>query len=333
MNDRVAAFFDRLREEPWLSSTQRSWTDYLFHFTELSNIPDILESGRLLPRETLRVQGAEFANTANREILDHTPAFVKQCVRLYSRPRVPMLYRVEGIRPARVVENAPHCPVPVYLLFSARDVLSQPNAFVSRGNLSSISLDSSIEPAASGLSNVPFDVVYHDRPFDQGDKQRILFHRQAEAIVQGALELDALRWIMVRSEAERATLESQVDRRSPGLLDRFRPRIRVNSRDSLFCREWNYVEDAWYDGRSVGLQINADARVRGPFIVSLEVRGLEGDGAVWSPGPREIVFPPDGFSILLPRNVSQGTIEVEVRLDGHLAYQNKLSPPGMSRIA
>ena len=333
VDDRVVAFFNQLRSQIWLTATQRSWTSYLFHFTDISNLPSILESGFLKPRSALESQGMIFKSTANEDILDHTPDYVKQCVRLYFRPLVPMLYSVEGVRPAAAIAGAPHCPTPVYLLFDSNPVLSLPNALVSNGNLSSTSFDQILESPATGLWQIPFEDVFHDRWLSDEEKQRILFHRQAETIIPGSLDLRHLRWIMVRSEAEGATLKSQIGRHSRSLLRQYESIIRVNSRDSLFFRRWIYVEDAWYDGANLGVQVNADARSRGPFHMKLEIRDAMGSpGSLWKSENRDVHFPQDSFQISIPERIRRETIEVQLFLDGHLVYDNRLAVGGLTQL-
>lgn len=107
----------------------------------------------------------------------------------------------------------------------------------------------------------------------------------------------------------------------------------MNNRDPLFFREWIYVEDVWYDGQGIGIQMNVDARVRGPFVLSIFVRDASiENGAIWEPARHEVTFPPDGFTIAIPRQIQQTTIETKIRLDGHLAYHNVLTRPSFSTI-
>jgi hypothetical protein len=57
------------------------------------------------------------------------------------------------------------------------------------------------------FSQIPFDLVYHEGPFDNVLRSRnVIHHRHAEVLAPKSLKLDTLRWIGCRSHAERESL-------------------------------------------------------------------------------------------------------------------------------
>ena len=58
------------------------------------------------------------------------------------------------------------------------------------------------------FEKLPFNQIYHNSWLGEAEKQKIIASRHAEVIVPGLLDLEALRFIWCRSEAEKETLIS-----------------------------------------------------------------------------------------------------------------------------
>lgn len=97
------------------------WTRYGFHFTELINIQSILARNALYGRAEARSQGLTYKEVGDPTILSLTDPLILDYVRLYWRPRTPMLYQTEGFR-AEYPYGA-SCLVPVYLLIPIADLV------------------------------------------------------------------------------------------------------------------------------------------------------------------------------------------------------------------
>jgi hypothetical protein len=52
---------------------------------------------------------------------------------------------------------------------------------------------------AGFFESIPFETVYHDSPMPESVQANIKFHRQAEVVVPGELDLEALRFIWCRT--------------------------------------------------------------------------------------------------------------------------------------
>ena len=129
---------DRLKDATWIGPARRWWPRYLFHCTDILNVVNVVKSGELLSREQAKQSGNLRVDIAGPDIIDHTDAEWQDYVRLYFRPRTPTQYRNEGFRPVSALELGAHCPVPVYLLFDAYQVLSRQDSLFTEGNLDSV---------------------------------------------------------------------------------------------------------------------------------------------------------------------------------------------------
>ena len=126
---------DRLRSACWIDSAREWWPRYLFHCTDILNVVNVVKSGELLSRAQAKQSGNLRVDIAAPDIIDRTDAEWQDYVRLYFRPRTPTQYRNEGFRPVSRLELGAHCPVPVYLLFDAYQVLSRQDSRFTEGNL------------------------------------------------------------------------------------------------------------------------------------------------------------------------------------------------------
>ena len=61
---------------------------------------------------------------------------------------------------------------------------------------------------ASFFERLPFKEIYHNSWLKEDEKREIIARRHAEVIVPGQLDLEPLRFIWCRSEAEKETLLS-----------------------------------------------------------------------------------------------------------------------------
>jgi len=182
--------------------------DFCF-FTDISNLPAIFSSGRLLPRSVVVANGALQHDCASSTVLDKTPPWVHERVRLYYAPATPMLYQIEGIK--RSQDNWPECPQPAYLVFDPQ-ILTINGAWVSNGNMGS-NYSSAAEATDSYFDTLPFEGIYHRGPL-QKNQEAVAVHgfdpavkdatrkRQAEVLIPNELPLTWLRRMVFRSQAE-----------------------------------------------------------------------------------------------------------------------------------
>lgn len=91
------AFLTDLANENWLKNSARKWwPHFVFHFTDINNVANILKCGKLYSRNRLHHSTQNFIDIASPEVIQRTPAYYQDFVRLYFRPRTPTQFRNEG---------------------------------------------------------------------------------------------------------------------------------------------------------------------------------------------------------------------------------------------
>lgn len=182
-------------------------------------------------------------NNASTEVVDKSPPWVVDQVRLYFRPRTPTFYRNEGIQPRerRSSDDDAHCPLPVALLFDAKLVLGQEGVRWSREALSRHIEHPWLGSDASSLEAMPFERIY-DESYVPADRRDLRGPRQAEVIVPERLSLEGLQEIVVRSEADRQTLHTVLGSTRRRSDRNSWPFNLIKTDYRLFCGKWPSIE-------------------------------------------------------------------------------------------
>lgn len=267
----IAMWSTRLGHFDW-------WPKYVYHFTDVHNAVAILKSGCLFSRNEARRRGLMEVDNASAEIIQRTKLEHLSYARLYFRPRTPTQFRNEGIRPINQRElGGAHCPIPIYFCFDALTVLARDDTEFSNGNVGSASSFHSCE--RDFFFQIPFDLVFHNGAFLPEQRDKIIFHRNAEVLIPTSLPLEpALKFVACRSTAERQTLLHLLP---VDLHQQWMPYIRLGEQ-GLFERRWTYVEEAVTVDDKLTFRFNPNARASGPFQVSFAYHEADEDSArVW----------------------------------------------------
>ena len=249
-----------LKNANWLGSARSWWPDFLFHFTDVGNAVNILQTGELLSRTEAEASGQMLTDNASPEIIEQTDERWKDYVRLYFRPRTPTQYRNEGLRPIAQRElGGSHCPTPIYFLFDSASILCHPGTVFSEGNLAT---GTEAYGDAEAFKKIPFEKVYHDTWFDPQDRSTIIFHRNAEVTVPNRLDLSSLKFVLCRSQAECDTLLYLLPRNT---RMRWIRNISLDTRMNLFFRRWTFVEEAELSRTEITFRFNRSTLTPGPF--------------------------------------------------------------------
>lgn len=241
--DEIRNFLASLERESWLRRTERRWWPrFVFHYTDLNNAAKILQDGYLYCRKHLEETNQLPMDSGSPIVLAGTADLIKEYVRLYFRPQTPTQYHVEGIRPgSALTELRAHCPTPVFFLFDSAEILTRTDCRFSDGNLAKVSPRARLLSTAAELQSLPWRRIYHTGPFNPDRESDITFRRNAEIIVPYKLDLDSLRFVYCRSEAEKETLLHLL---SPLLRQEYRRMIVATTRSMLFFRQYTFVETA-----------------------------------------------------------------------------------------
>jgi len=210
-SERIRNFLKALEQQNWVKRGERRWWPrYIFHYTDIKNIVEILKVGQLFSREYLEKISGLPTSSGSASVLAGTDYFTKDCVRLYFRPRTPTQYWAEGIRSRKTLESSKysdaHCPIPIFLLFDSSEILTRADCWFSDGGLNSFTAQRLY--TAEDLENLPWQKIYHNTWYTphSAAESDIAFRRNAEVIVHKKLDLTALRSIHCRSEAEKEML-------------------------------------------------------------------------------------------------------------------------------
>ena len=312
----IQEYLATLKKARWLGLARRWWPNYLFHFTDIQNAVKILVRGQLLSRAQLEASGEQFKDAASPDVIEQTDERWKDYVRLYFRPRTPTQYRNEGLRPKSKLElGGAHCPVPIYLLFDSKEVLCRQDTLFSPGNLAA-----GAEPVgdAKGLKQIRFKQVYHDVWLYPDERSTIIFRRHAEVIVPQRLNLNSLRQICCRSEAEYQTLLYLLP---PLTRRRWIQNIIPGAKLNLFFKRWTFVEAVELNAKQVMFRFNKGTSTPGPFHARVEITEIQAnDRYLWE--DREYSAN-DVLTLPLHKLRHPEDYTVKLFLDMHLAYAGR----------
>ena len=310
INPLVQSFIEELESK----FPGRKWPRYLYHYSDIVNIVEILNEGILYSRSLAQSRGLLQIDSAGQKVLSNTEEWLYDYVRLYFRPVTPPLWHVERFCPENNMHSKfqAHCPVPVYLAFDSITVLSIPNVKFSDRNLACSQPQDHLYDSPEHLHKLDFETIYHHGPIitdDQQEKEKIIDQRCAEVIIKDALPLTGfLKWIVCRSPAERETLLNLLE---PKRRQKFSGITRVWG--PFFNRHKHFIESANLSATEVRFHyINPD----NPFSYRYL---LEFQGKTYNLSKKD---PSPGFRW----NKSSGRYTVSVFIDEHIAYKGVYQP-------
>ncbi len=193
--------------QSYLNDSNRWWSNYIFHFSHVTNIASILNNNMLLSREELdKFSNTNLNDNASQEVIDGTDNEFKDYVRFYFRPLTPTQFHNEGIRAKEEITtlNA-HCPVPVFLLFDTA-MLDDDDFYFSYESLAS-HYEIPLHQGEEALLNAPFHHIYHNESTYNLDGHTIRKRRHAEVVTKKQCDLKYLKKIVCRNTAEADTLK------------------------------------------------------------------------------------------------------------------------------
>lgn len=304
-----------LREEAWLGA-RYWWPYFLFYYTDVQAVADILQTGALYSRAK-QAALSKGGGPQRKPKLDKWDNYA----RLYFRPRTPDLFACEGLRPLERQRAGAYVPVPVYLLFDMEAVLCQMETRFSDGALE---LTDKTFKSAQSFRELPFELIYHDGWFSREEREEVMRCRKAQVLAPDKLGLESLQFIWCRSQAEYETLRSLLP---PHIWKTWRAKITARTDFNLFNRKWPYVEEAALTANDVRLRFNpAESKPdAGPFMAKAEIRTQDG-ARLWNDDTLVI----DG-DLLLDLGGLRGASSYTVKfwLNGDLAYAGEWSGDGV----
>ena len=308
---------DRLRSAPWIDPVREWWPRYLFHCTDVRNAVNILKSGELLSRAQAQQSGNLRVDIASPDIIDRTDAEWQEYVRLYFRPRTPTQYLNEGFRPASKLQLGAHCPVPVYLLFDAYQILSRRDSLFTEGNLAA---GAAPVRTIDDLSRMPFNLIYHQNALGSQEVRTVVFHRNAEVLIRERLGLRNVRHVLCRSQAEYETLRNLLP---PRAWNRWADKVGVVPRWNLFHGRWSFVEQVELADERVLFRFNQATTTPGPFAARVRIAVRSATGSRRYRWKDDEFMARDTLDLSLSKIGNPADYSVSLYLDGHLAFEGR----------
>jgi hypothetical protein len=317
--DDIRNFLENLPAQLNLDPPRRWWPKYAFRSDHVENAARILESGFLLPRAAAEAAGQIVVDAASQAHIATVALADRGLVRLYFRPRTPTQWCNEGIRPRPCIEHGAHMPVPVYLLFDSRELLTEEGVMFTLGRL--------VPWAARGgtsrfLRSLDFMEIYHDSGvggLGHAGRSDILNARHSEVLVPNRLPLDHLSYVVCRSAPERDTLLNLL---STATKTRWEKRVVLEGAKRIFVKRGTYVESVTLSSSASRFSFSTQTygpHWRGPF--ALEVRWTGPAGFRHSVADNNFSATPDPLALQL--SPPQEEYEVRLTLDGYLVYLDR----------
>jgi hypothetical protein len=312
---RIEAHLDALRKSDWIGPARQWWPKYVFRFDDIQNAVRILSAGKL----TCRSNRGEAVETASKAVLDKTDEKWKEHVRLYFRPRTPTQYQVEGFRPkGQWGSLQAHMPMPIFFLFDAKEILTRRTTQFSYGNLAAHPV---VADDAGFFESIPFEMVYHDSPMPEDVKSTIKFHRQAEVVVPGELDLESLRHIWCRSQAEHQTLMNLLPAQ---IVKKYAVRMNQGKRPNLHFYKWTFVEQVTLEQSKISFAFNTSTLTPGPFLAHLEVTNRRtGEKYKWENAQ---FHAKDPLIVGVPQLDKPTAYDARFTLDGAITFAGRFTP-------
>lgn len=297
---------------PWLGPARSWWPRYLFHTTDLLNAVEALRAGELLSRNLARGRGLLKTESASQEVLGMTEDRWKDYVRFYFRPRTPFTYANEGVRPPFALRfGGAHQPVPICFVFAIERVLSDSTSLVTPVGLYR---QGEVTSDLSCLAQFPWQTIYHVGGFAPDERDHVVQHRHAEALVKDRVDLGhAVALIACRSAAEHQTLLATL---TPAEVAAWGARIAYSPKLNLFHGRWSYVEEVTASRARLSFRFNTGSLTPGPFLARVDI-GSQGMPFVWQSAAYTTSLQP--LDLSLDKLPNPGAYSYTLTLDGHIA--------------
>lgn len=209
---------------------------FLYHFTDVENIPSILTNAHLYSRSYVESHGLMMNDNASSGVIDNTKSEYKDYVRFYFRPKTPTQYHNEGIKSKyRKYSLDAHCPIPVFLLFDSVNILSRADSRFCDQNLASAP---EILKTVSDLMSFDFEKIYHLGAMKSEEKEILKAKRHAEVLIFSQCDLSDLKILCCRSTAEKETLINFLS----DMNIQLNQQITVDNTSVLFQKERAYID-------------------------------------------------------------------------------------------
>lgn len=268
-----------------LPKERQWWPDFFYHFTDVHNAANIIESGWIYSRADAKARQVMVNDNASRMVIDMTDDEKKTHGRLYFRPLTPTQYHNEGYKPESVRNkdiNA-NCPVPVFFLLSVEKTMALDHVMFAEKGIAGGRED--IAQGTDAFVKLNFQKIYHDGSYNPETDSDIKEYRQSEIIRAGGFPVhNLIRGIVCRSNAEKETLLHLLKKKSIPLYNAYKGRILYTPEKRMFYNNGIFVKQVAVANQKLLVELNSRLLRHGRnrqevlFFVILEITYLSKDG-------------------------------------------------------
>lgn len=232
------------------------WPKYAWHYTDITNAVNILDSGFLYSR--LDVTDLHLMNNdnASRQVINMTNANVESKVRFYFRPLTPTQYYNEGFKHRLLRydnDEYANTPVPIFFLFDLEKILSIPGVEFSEKTQAGRGSDRL--NGVDAFSTLNFDYIYSN-DFENFETKRP--YRHAEILHPGRLEISSyIDFILCRNATERMTLLNLLKKKNRHNFLKYKNLIRIWN-DGIFYRNGLFISECLYNDGNISISFSDD---------------------------------------------------------------------------
>ncbi len=311
----IKDYVESLPNSPWLAGTNRArWPLFLFRVDDVEATSSILQRGRLYSRNQATALGVLGHDAASPGVIQNSPAWIKNYVRLYFRPRTPTEYRSEGFRTTNDLVMGAHRPMPIVMVFSSVPILTATGTKFTEGNAATSGTPHGDD--AIFLRKIPFDKVYHDSAFTSSERAEIVYHRCAEVLVPNELDHTYLKRIVCRSQAEHETLLNLLPE---SIRNAYATRIGVAA--NAHHKRWTFIESVDLSNEHVTIRFSPVTTSPGPFDAKASFVDSAGKQIGHWHGKTYMANGVLKFQLNTIGNPSD--YQISLTLDGKLAYRGR----------
>lgn len=314
-----------------LGLNRKWWSDYIYHFSHVTNVANILNDNMLKSRTRIMTEmPLNYNENASLDVINGTTNNAHDYVRFYFRPLTPTQYNSEGVRSNEEINNLKaHCPVPAFMLFDT-EILENEETMFTYESLAShheVQLYSSVDH----LMSAPLESIYHSGPIlgDEQTKRQVKKNRHAEVVIPDSCDLSQLKRIICRTQAEKETLLSLLNEEAKHKhQDKIQVLNNIHHYKELFYSDKLMITKVTQLNNATTVNFNSnhdkdvlrnisiywtDAQNNNLFTwinLSVKTRDLIGDGNL-------IAF--------TTQNLGNAYNKVKIYIDGNLIFQNEFN--------
>ena len=231
----------------------RWWPQYAYHYTDISNVIDILTSGRIYSRINADNMKLMKNDNASKQVIDMTNPEIASYVRFYFRPLTPTQFYNEGFKHSKIRYDGDmnaNVPVPVFLVFNLNKLLS--DSATKFSETSQAGYGTTLYNTVSDFEKLDFDKIYGGGALSKEDVP----YRHAEIVYPEYYEIDrSIVGIACRNEVEKQSLCNMLSEKEQAIFHKYQKIIRVKKND-MFENNGLFISDCDYHRDSLGIRFS-----------------------------------------------------------------------------